>query len=249
MMKIELATENELLVWKLQETMTIQEAVLLMCGILPEGENVNIIAHKQSCDWPKGVLPLVRLLTNAVSNGKVAGQIVQYDNYNAEVNIAESTLDVASLVKFLRQKSVVDNFFNNAPAPQAEYLNTANPFYAPKLAAAVMAWEAITQNEENARKPGSPKQKMETWLRQNASRFGLTKPDGKLNEEGIKEICKVANWQPLGGAAQTPVAKPVKDALSAEPAITIPRVTLTPPTPSKPKRINEDSPFDDDIPF
>ena len=49
-----------------------------------------------------------------------------------------------------------------------------------------------------------PKQALDKWLREHAAEFGLTDDEGKLNEQGIEDAAKVANWQPGGGAPKTP---------------------------------------------
>ncbi|QBQ56110.1 hypothetical protein [Nitrosococcus wardiae] len=49
-----------------------------------------------------------------------------------------------------------------------------------------------------------PKQALAKWLREHAAEFCLTDDKGKLNEAGIQEAAKVANWQPGGGAPKTP---------------------------------------------
>lgn len=78
-------------------------------------------------------------------------------------------------------------------------LDPENPRYAPKLAAAVRAWQAVTD-------PGTktPKQATEKWLLEHAAEFSLTDEEGDPNKQGIKEVAKVANWKPLGGAPRTP---------------------------------------------
>jgi hypothetical protein len=81
-----------------------------------------------------------------------------------------------------------------------DYLDPKHPRYAPKLAAAVCAWLAT----DGATSGKSPKQALTKWLREHASNFGLTDDEGKINETGIEEAAKVANWQPLGGAPKTP---------------------------------------------
>ncbi len=85
-----------------------------------------------------------------------------------------------------------------------------NPNYAPKLAAAVIAWKTIANNPE-LQKGKTPKQALEKWLRENASKYNLTKEDGTPNETGIQEISKIANWKPEGGAAKTPTLSTVQN--------------------------------------
>lgn len=79
------------------------------------------------------------------------------------------------------------------------YLDPSNPRYAPKLAAAVKAWQAVTDP-----KGKSPKQALDKWLREHAADFGLLGNDGIPVNLAIKECSRVANWRPGGGAARTP---------------------------------------------
>ncbi|WP_298928114.1 hypothetical protein [uncultured Ramlibacter sp.] len=80
-----------------------------------------------------------------------------------------------------------------AGTPVSDYLRPDHPRYTPKLAAAVHAWEAVTEPL-----PGSTtKQSLEKWLTENASRFDLS---GKA----IGECAAVSNWMTKGGAPKTP---------------------------------------------
>ena len=110
-----------------------------------------------------------------------------------------SRVEVESLKEWLASRGFAEasSFPERTEAP--DYLDPANPRYAPKLAAAVRAWQAVT---EPAGK--HPKQALAKWLRENAAEFGLTDDEGKPNETGIEEAAKVANWQPGGGAPRTP---------------------------------------------
>jgi hypothetical protein len=84
-----------------------------------------------------------------------------------------------------------------------DYLSRCNPYYSPKLAAAVEAWKAVS-GDENLRRGMTPKQALLKWLREHGSEYDLTKEDGNPNEQGIEEIAKIANWDIKGGAPRTP---------------------------------------------
>jgi len=79
------------------------------------------------------------------------------------------------------------------------YLNPEHPRYAPKLAAAIRAWEAVEDP-----KGKHPAQAIREWLTRNAKELGLLKDGGELNKSAIDDIAKIANWQPKGGAPKTP---------------------------------------------
>jgi len=110
-----------------------------------------------------------------------------------------STIAREDLIDWLRRRGVSSGFFFPAGTDAPDYLDPGNPRYASKLAAAVRAWQAVTDSGG-----ASPKQALVKWLREHAAEFGLTDDEGKQNETGIDEVAKVANWQPGGGAPKTP---------------------------------------------
>ncbi len=118
------------------------------------------------------------------------------------VDVYRSTVEVESLKCWLKNRGFTSGFFfpaGNSDAP--DYLDPKNPRFAPKLAAAVHAWQAVTD-------PGkkSPKQALEKWLREHAARFGLVDDDGNPVNQAVEDCSKVANWNSMGGAPKTPSA-------------------------------------------
>ncbi len=111
-----------------------------------------------------------------------------------------TTVKVDDLRTWLAQRGLRPTFFfPEGRSETADYLNPHHPRYAPKLAAAVRAWQAVDDP-----KGVHPRQALEKWLREHSVEFGLTKEDGKLSEKGIGECSTVANWRPGGGAPKTP---------------------------------------------
>lgn len=110
-----------------------------------------------------------------------------------------STIARGDLVSWLTSRGIRSGFFfpNLTDAP--DYLDRNNSRYAPKLAAAVRAWQAVTD-------PGkkSPKQALERWLREHAAEFGMVDEDGSPINQAVEECSKVANWNQGGGAPKTP---------------------------------------------
>jgi hypothetical protein len=78
------------------------------------------------------------------------------------------------------------------------YRDITHDRYAPKLAAAIDAWEAVTDPQGK-----HPKQALVQWLTENAAKLGLWDKD-RPNKTAIEEAAKVANWQERGGAPRTP---------------------------------------------
>ena len=102
-------------------------------------------------------------------------------------------------------------FFPNEIKDAVDYLNRRNPRYAPKLAAAVSAWQAMA--DPNLMHGKAPYTAMKNWLESNYKTLELTHSRdneknrtkaGDMNKLAIEEAAKVANWLPDGGAPKTP---------------------------------------------
>lgn len=119
--------------------------------------------------------------------------------YRVEPDWGQTTIDRSNLREWLASNGIHTGFFFPDSTDAPDYLDPKNPRYAPKLAAAVKAWQAVID-------PGkvSPKKALTKWLREHAAEFSLSDDEGKPNETGIEEVAKVANWQPGGGAPKTP---------------------------------------------
>jgi hypothetical protein len=115
-----------------------------------------------------------------------------------------TTIAVEDLKAWLASRGMVSGFFfPNREEGQPGYLDSTHPNYAPKLAAAIRAWEAVTSDTERQRGK-TPKQALTKWLNEHAAAYGLTKEDGTPNATGVEEAAKLANWKPEGGASKTP---------------------------------------------
>lgn len=112
---------------------------------------------------------------------------------------SNSFITRADLVTWLMGTPIRPEIFFPEASDAPDYLDPSNPRYAAKLAAAVRAWQAVT--DTNGR---TPKQALAKWLREHAAEFGMTDDEGKPNETAIEEASKLANWQPGGGAPKTP---------------------------------------------
>ncbi len=115
------------------------------------------------------------------------------------IDLWHSTVDVGPLKIWLHRRGFSGGFFFPETGNMPDYLDENNPRYAPKLAASIRAWEAVTD-------PGgkSPKKALDKWLREHAAQFGLTGDDGLPTNQAIEDCSKVANWNSSGGAPKTP---------------------------------------------
>jgi hypothetical protein len=196
--------------WRLCDEMSIVQAALLIAGCDPSSDAAYIEgwdAEKR----PIGYEAAKTAISNALRRGAITGQVIPV--YECDINgnefgvtdsidVAKSRIEVESLRTWLAGRGLKTGFFFPEPSDFRDYLDSKHPRYAPKLAAAVLAWQAT--GNEAAISGKSPKQALMKWLREHAAEFGLTDEDGKPNETGIEEAAKVANWQPSGGAPKTP---------------------------------------------
>jgi hypothetical protein len=125
--------------------------------------------------------------------------IPEFSGVDVPVELYHSTVNAVSLKKWLRSKGITKGFFFPELVATLDFLDPTHPRYAPKLAAAVKAWQAVIDPVKK-----SPKQALGKWLREHAVEFGLTNEEGQPIETAIEECSKVANWDAKGGATKTP---------------------------------------------
>ena len=197
--------------WRLCDELSVIQAALLIAGCDPSSD-ANYIEGWAPEKRPPGYEAAKTALSNALRRGAITGRLISLCEHDINGNVcgaieesidlSSSQIEVKSLRGWLAGRGLKTGFFFPEQHDFGDYLDTGHPRYAPKLAAAVLAWRA-TENE-SAIGGKSPKQALMKWLREHAADFGLTDEDGKPNETGIEEAAKVANWQPMGGAPKTP---------------------------------------------
>lgn len=235
--------------WRFATSLTVFQAIILIVGFDPSDAEVAYCENVSLDRKPKGYLAVKAALIEAIKSGEVKPTHYKpitetaYDSTTGDavgeyalpnsVDL-DTTIPVSEIKAFLSRRGVVTGFFFPDGGAAEEFLDPSNPCYAPKLAAAVTGWKAVS-SDMSLLKGKTPKQALVKWLRENARQYGLTDEEGKFNDLGIEEVAKVANWNTDGGAARTPSS------------------TNLPPPPvnkkqSKPKRL-EDSEDDGIIPF
>jgi hypothetical protein len=190
--------------WKLADELTVFQISLLIAGHDP-----SEYASDGPDNWPDEVkidtAAFIAAIKNAAKNHRIEFKEELQEVYGgAETNWSESTINVDSLRNWLLNRDYQDGFFISKGDDKEKLFDTKYEFYAPKLAAAVRAWNEVT-SDPKALSGKSPKKALDIWLRKHANEYGLTGKDGNPNKLGIEEICKVANWKPNGGASPTPL--------------------------------------------
>jgi hypothetical protein len=187
--------------WKIVDQFTIYQIALLVEGHDPaEFEGVSDYNWRE--DIRIATAPMLTALCRAIGDGSLRLHSRVVEDEDSEIlSFDASLVHVNDLRKWLASKGISDAFFMPAAVEVAE--NRPGRFYAPKLAAANAAWTAVTADPKRLRGK-SPKQALVQWLTENAKEFSLLNKDGTANINGIQEVAKVANWQPTGGAPNTP---------------------------------------------
>ncbi|MBC8504805.1 MAG: hypothetical protein H8D34_08100 [Chloroflexi bacterium] len=200
--------------WRLCEELNVIQAALLIVGEAPSATQ-DYVEDWQPDTRPKGYDAAKAAISRALLNKVISGKLESHYEYDmngnpsgridGSINIKESWVEVDSLRDWLAIKGFHTGFFfpttNNSP----EYLDPQNPNYAPKLAAAIRAWQAVTTDPKYLDNGKHVKQNLEAWLTAHAAQFDLVKDDGEINVDAIKnQISKVANWKDKGGAPKTP---------------------------------------------
>jgi hypothetical protein len=236
--------------WKLADELTAYQIALLIAGYDP-----SEFEDDQPYKWPDEVKQNISPFINAIKNAARSKKLVIVPVHSEDVNGGDNldwqntTIDVESLCEWLRLRNYRDGFFIGGTGEIDKLADETGKFYAPKLAAAVRAWNEVTADPD-ALNGKSPKRALEIWLRKHSNEYGLTNKDGNPNELGIEEICKVANWKPAGGASPTPSGKETSEAEAKERPTGWVR-KLRPPNPPtrRPKSPTPRTDIDDDIPF
>jgi hypothetical protein len=238
--------------WKLADELTAYQIALLICGYGPAEFEEDRADH-----WPKEVSrdisPFLNAIMNAARSQKLQFTPVRYENsYSSDdIDWTSSTVDIESLCEWLRRRNFKDGFFVGRDDHVDKISDPSGEHYAPKLAAAVRAWNEVTADPTGLNRK-TPKKALEIWLRKHANEYGLAGKDGNPNELGIEEICKVANWKLGGGASPTPTQL-IEETASVAAGGWSRKARPNPPTPkgkSPTPRLNSTAAvIDDDIPF
>ncbi len=201
--------------WHLHDHLTVEQAAALIAGYDPASVENCWGDSNFAQNHPK--LYIVReALVNAIKKGKLKADVVATGHYVHvryvgnesegywepvdEISTSGTLIELEELKRWLTSRGIRSGFFfPDSPGEVPGYLDQKHPRYAPKLAAAIRAWEAV--EEPRGRRP---RQALEKWLREHAAEFGLTNEDGNPIEKAIEEMSKVANWEPKGGAPKTP---------------------------------------------
>lgn len=217
-------------------------------SLLTEKYNPADFDDQFASNWPDAALRRTKPHIVAIQNAIISETLkpcALYFYQQGGVNWSTTLISVNDYRVWLASRGIANPVFHGKAPPDSDFTNPFGPFYAPKLAAAVDAWRAVTADPKQWRGK-SPKKALEAWLRENAATYGLVNKDGSPNATGIAEVAKVANWKPAGGAPATPAPQTLSQ-VRPEPS---PGFGKTPPqVPANPTYSSRLADLDDDIPF
>lgn len=191
--------------WKSADVLNIFQIALLLGGFNPSNYELN-----SNSKWPSPVRDRtnvhITLLKQAILAERLKPIRIIYGEHD-QIYWDDTLINMQDVHKWLQERGVAPaGVWSIGETPRA-LSDPRNAFYAPKLAAAVDAWTAVSADERRQRGK-TPKQALEAWLTENAAKYGLLNKDGTPNRTGIEEVAKVANWKPAGGAPATPSGSP-----------------------------------------
>jgi hypothetical protein len=196
--------------WHFCDELTIAKAILLIFGVDPSEIQDDILGDNPYFK-PSGFDAVFIAMTNDIQNKKL-NAIIRYPafgggfseyphNDNNEPCWRSTTVHVSDLKAWLLSKNYKPAFFfGEQSSNEPDYMNPQHPRYSAKLAATVMAWQAM--DDENFLLRKSAKDAMIDWLTSRYKELGLTY-ENKISIKAIKECATVANWS-RGGAPTTP---------------------------------------------
>jgi len=198
--------------WRICDELTIVQAALLLVSEDP-AELQSDVEKKAPALRPPGYEAAKAAFGHALTKNDVSGRLFFMANHDTgsdkldpvegRIDVQKSTIEVASLKRWLSNRGFNGGFFFPAKLGfSLDYLDKNHPRYAPKLAAAVRAWRAM--DDETIIEGKSVKQAIEKWIREHATELGLADTAGNPIKQAIEECSKVANWNPAGGAPKTP---------------------------------------------
>lgn len=198
---------EELDYWRLCETFTLPQAAALIVGesplyVIQDSRSADLVINGIESALNPRFQAVLNALCGAYRRGSLPGDtLVGGDN---AIDLRCAWVATEDICAWLSSKGITTGFFfPSREEGMPGYLDKSHPNYAPKLAAAIRAWEAVTSDPERLRGK-TPKQAITKWLNEHAAAYGLTKEDGTPNATGVEEAAKLANWKPEGGASKTP---------------------------------------------
>ena len=203
--------------WRLCDELGLEQAACLIAGVNPSSEIGSNCPNWAISEQPFGYHAALTAITHALRRKTIIGKVSlekmydmngnQYGEIEDSIIIKDSTVEVESLRTWLASRGIKTGFFFPAiiASDTPDYLDPKHPRYAPKLKAAISAWQAVSNDATYANNGKAFKQNLINWLTSHASECGLIKDNGEINKEAIeKQIAMVANGDDKGGAPTTP---------------------------------------------
>ncbi|WP_394693073.1 hypothetical protein [Hyphobacterium sp.] len=190
--------------WRYSVTVSVAEATLLMLEIEPQ-EFSHGVEGSASSQYPPDYLATRNVLVTAIENGQLDGTL-RYEDMSGVYGAPEdhdiidyhaSNIDMAALRTWLSERGFSNSLSARSNSQGPQYMDRKHRRRSVKLIAAVEAWEAF---DEQPNASGSVKQRITNWLWEHAVRLELINKHGEPSDTMIRDVAKLTNWKPGGGA-------------------------------------------------
>lgn len=216
--------------WRLCDPLSLEDAAALLAGYDPEEINRqqndtgfdqnHPFLYTMETSLRNAVLSNRLQVMRRVSTGKYHHIRMAGDESEGwwepvdELSLSGTLVAVDDLKNWLTSMGVDGGFFftehegiepgSNRPDP----MNKNSKFYAPKLAAAIEAWETL-QQDPKLQDANAVVKEATDWLTENAERLNILWTDPKTGEtippkSTIEAMAKIINWNDKGGVNKTP---------------------------------------------
>lgn len=200
--------------WKLADQLSVHDASCLIIGVDPEntdeiftwGDDYSRL-DGNFAKSPLGYMATKQAILAGLRSKIIDGIYYQDSDINGNewLDISRCYVVVDSLKEWLKKKGIDSGFFFTEKKDELDYLNKNHPHYSAKLAAAISAWQAVSNDATYKNNGKTAKQNLINWLTSHAAEFNLIKEDGEININAIEnQVSIVANWDTSGGAPKTP---------------------------------------------
>ncbi|MGZ9097762.1 MAG: hypothetical protein ACXW30_05655 [Micavibrio sp.] len=163
--------------WGLQESFTLKEAVLLACEINPHE------AQKDSFEYPDVFSPLLKNITKYLLRIESEERESEGSTltWRAKINPETELIDRDNLLKWYEESNIRPSVFysKELAVGYRAYLDESHPHYSKKLAACILAWEALA-SDPALLKGRTPKEAAIKWISKRAEELALA--EGKDSE-------------------------------------------------------------------
>ena len=196
--------------WAVKSKLTLIQAAYLICGYDPSNIDPSNVQKEIKAPLPEGVYPILMELTEYHKGVRM--QLVEsldliVDEFFKSQSFYDS-ISAISVKEWLISVNLRPKVFfpDNMPDGYRPYLDKTHSHYSKKLAASVLAWEALAK-DPSMLDGRTPKSGAIYWINKNQSALGFSNREGTVPDATLDQMGRVVNWSEEGGSAKTKMKK------------------------------------------